>query len=233
MIGEVDRANEIKEKIKRSRSRRNGKNNGKSDNTSPGNGQSTSTSARDDLTFFMPWSAHTPNAVDKKGLFALIDTGAITSIMGKYTLDSFMTAMNISNVPTQSSNHASHSFGVDGSPKPVVFGIRLPWTICGSSKDKKSVAVNINFTVDVIEGDCPFIIGTPALSKLCATISFGSSGDAAMKVKVANTTLIIDLTKSGAHILLPFHGSPQTGPITGPNIPHSGSSTSYTRSDFI
>ena len=233
MIGEVDRANEIKEKIKRSRNRRQGKNNGKSETTASGSEQSTSTSAREDLTFFMPWSAHTANTVHKQGLLALIDTGAITSIMGKQTLNSFMTIMNITNVPTQSSSHTSHSFGVDGSPKPVLFSTRIPWTIGGSSKDSKSAAVNIHFSVDIIEGDCPFIIGTPALSKLCATISFGSSGDAALKAKIANTTLIIDLIKSGAHILLPFYGSPPTSPVQGPSISNHGTSTSYTRSDFI
>lgn len=237
MIGDTDRANEIKEKIKKSRNRRNGKTNGKSDTTSSGAGQSLTT-ARDDLTFFMPWTALTPSAGHKFGLFALIDTGAITSIMGKQTLDSFMTTMNISNVPSQSPNHNSHSFGVDGTPKPVAFTTRIPWTIGGHSDKDKNATLKIHFSVDIIDGDCPFILGTPALAKLCATISFGTSGDAAMKVKVANTTLIIDLVPSGAHFLLPFHGTPPAGTNTllnkkGSSAPNNGFITTYTRSDFI
>lgn len=188
----------VKEKNRRRKERKKQKDGDKS--TSP------AASARDAFTFFMPSSTSflQRNISSPK---ALIDTGAVATMVGQTTLNNIMNFTGHNRIDTmQLSTARSHRFGPDGEEHQVLFVGKLPFPIT----DTKQKTYNILLQVDVIAGECPLIIGLPSLVKMGACVSFGVKGDAALQIYLGDSKAVFDLD-ADTHASLPCsHSSPAT-----------------------
>jgi hypothetical protein len=74
---------------------------------------------------------------------ALIDTGAVHTIIGKSTLDSMMKSLNIGKIENCQTRQVVHRFGTHGIPIEPEFGVITPWT----ADDTQGNAHSFNFRV--------------------------------------------------------------------------------------
>jgi hypothetical protein len=137
---------------------------------------------------------------------ALIDSGAVHTIIGQSTLDKIMKSYGISRIDKCQPLSLVHRFGMNGVPIEAEFGAILPW----SAQDVKGVEHNFNLRADVLEGDHPFLIGCPTLMALKASLDFEALN---LEATINGTRCAIPLYRSGNHLFL-GHASRPSVPTT-------------------
>jgi hypothetical protein len=100
---------------------------------------------------------------------ALIDSGAVFTVVGLATLDRIMRAHSIGKIEKCQPLSLVHRFGTNGTPLEPEFGVIIPWVV----RDVKGTEHSFNLRADVLEGDFPLLIGFPTLIAMRATIYFG------------------------------------------------------------
>jgi hypothetical protein len=144
---------------------------------------------------------------------ALIDTGAVHTIIGKSTLDSMMKSLNIGKIEKCQTLQVVHRFGTHGTPIEPEFGVIIPWT----AEDTQGNTHSFNFRADVLEGDHPFLIGCPTLMAMKSTIIFENLS---LKAIINDVPCSLPLKKRGNHVfidhapvslaVLPIHAEEQS-----------------------
>jgi hypothetical protein len=137
---------------------------------------------------------------------ALIDSGAVHTIIGQSTLEKIMKSYGISRIDKCQPVSLVHRFGMNGVPIEAEFGAILPW----SAQDVKGVEHNFNLRADVLEGDHPFLIGCPTLMALKASLDFEALN---LEATINGTRCAIPLYRSGNHLFL-GHASRPSIPTT-------------------
>jgi hypothetical protein len=99
---------------------------------------------------------------------ALIDSGAVHTIIGTSTLDKIMNAHGIVRVEKCNPLAPIHRFGTAGAPIEPEFGAIIPWRV----KDMEGDQHDFNLRADVLEGDQPLLIGCPTLMVMKSSLDF-------------------------------------------------------------
>jgi hypothetical protein len=124
---------------------------------------------------------------------AILDTGAVGSIIGKEVLDRFMEQLALTSVRTvDDSRHRIHKFGTNGEPLQRLFTCELPWKAVQTSGE----SLPFKIVVDVLPGEHPFLLGFPTLKRMSAQISFDEN---TLAVKTRGKTAKLRIDSSGSH----------------------------------
>jgi hypothetical protein len=100
---------------------------------------------------------------------AILDTGAVGSIIGKEVLYRFMEQLALTTVRTvDDSSHRVHEFGTNGEPLKRLFSCELPW----NAVQRNGECFSFKIVVDDLPGEHPFLLGFPTLKRMSAQISF-------------------------------------------------------------
>jgi hypothetical protein len=128
---------------------------------------------------------------------ALIDSGAVHTVIGKATLDTMMGSLGIIQVKKCSPLSIIHRFGAHGTPIEPDFGVIIPWRVKNSTGD----IISFNFRADVLDGNHPFLIGCPTLVSMKACLDFG---ELALTATINGVQSVLGLMKQGNHIYLEY-----------------------------
>ena len=126
---------------------------------------------------------------------ALIDTGAVHTIIGKSTLDNMMRSLKIGKIEKCQTLQLVHRFGTHGAPIEPEFGVIIPWT----ANDTQGNAHSFNFRADVLDGDHPFLIGCPTLMAMKSTLIFENL---ILKAIINDVACSLPVKKRGNHIFI-------------------------------
>jgi hypothetical protein len=99
---------------------------------------------------------------------ALIDSGAVYTIIVSANLDEIMGFYGIVLVEKCQPFSLVHRFGTNGTPIEPEFGAMIPWI----AQDITGMKQEFNLRADVLEGDNPLLIGCPTLNTLQASLDF-------------------------------------------------------------
>ena len=129
---------------------------------------------------------------------ALVDTGAVATVIGKSTLDTFMKTLGLKNIPMSEPIRKCHQFGDFGEPQTVVFATELPFQV----KDTKKEVLKFKLNADVIEGTHPLLLGLPSLKAMQARISISNPK---LEIRVKGVSHTIQLTHVNHHLYLDYY----------------------------
>jgi hypothetical protein len=126
---------------------------------------------------------------------ALIDSGAVYTVIGVSTLNKIMRAYGIGNVEKCQPLSMVHRFGTNGTPIEPEFGVILPWI----SRDIMGMDHAFHFRADVLEGEYPLLVGCPTLMAMAAVLSFKELNLSAV---INDKKCDLPLRQSGNHIFM-------------------------------
>jgi hypothetical protein len=128
---------------------------------------------------------------------ALVDSGAVFSVIGMSTLDDIMRAYGIKGVEKCQPLSVVHKFGTNGTPIETEFGAIIPWVV----QDNKGKEHGFNLRIDVLRGDYPLLIGCPTLVAMEAVLYFA---ELKLSATINGTRCELPLRKSGNHIFMDY-----------------------------
>jgi hypothetical protein len=152
---------------------------------------SMSRNSREKSTYVTFLSTQTETPVQS----ALIDTGAVHTIIGKSTLDNMMKSLNIGKIEKCQPLQVVHRFGTHGVPIEPEFGVIIPWT----ANDTQGNAHSFNFRADVLDGNHPFLVGCPTLMAMKSTLIFENL---TLKATINDVACSLPVKKRGNHIFI-------------------------------
>lgn len=99
---------------------------------------------------------------------AVLDSGVVTSIVVKTTLDLSLRALTINDVPHGTPARESHPVGNHNESHKTICAVKFPFR----DKDESgSSGGEVNIQFDVIDGSLPFVTGLPSLLAMKANIN--------------------------------------------------------------
>lgn len=133
---------------------------------------------------------------DRHWLAAIIDTGACGSIVGNETLNSVRKALGLEELDKSPAHQEYHRFGNHTEDQKSLYSIKLPFF---EDSEKNRAMFHVSF--DVLEGDLPFLIGLPSLTRMgaCINLSFNTIG-----MRIGAKYHKFKIFKKGHHVCLPF-----------------------------
>jgi hypothetical protein len=126
---------------------------------------------------------------------ALIDSGAVHTIVGLSTLDKIMKSYGISRIEKCQPLSLVHRFGTNGTPMEPEFGAIIPW----AALDTGGAEHEFNLRADVLEGDHPLLIGCPTLINMKASLDFN---DLKLSATINDKRCVLPLHRGGNHIYM-------------------------------
>jgi hypothetical protein len=126
---------------------------------------------------------------------ALVDSGAVFTVVGTSTLNGIMGAYGIQKVEKCQPLSVVHRFGTNGAPIETEFGAIIPWSV----QDAKGREHEFNLRADVLQGDYPLLIGCPTLVAMEATLSFVGPK---LSATINGVRCDLPLRKNGNHIFM-------------------------------
>jgi hypothetical protein len=128
---------------------------------------------------------------------ALVDSGAVFSVIGMSTLDNIMQAYGIKDVEKCQPLSVVHKFGTNGTPIETEFGAIIPWVV----QDTNGREHEFNLRVDVLRGDYPLLIGCPTLVSMEAVLYFVGPK---LSATINGTRCDLPLRKTGNHMFMDY-----------------------------
>ena len=172
------------EKLKKKRQRENSRNGGRGQPSSP---------AFHPTFFTYATRLETPHS-------AIVDTGAVNSIVGKETLDDAMRELGWKSLPNGSIRQQNHRFGDHSDKRKTIANVIVPFHVF--TVDNKPIQFNVSF--DVIPGKLPFPIGLPSLRAMRANVNCASLS---LSFSIRKVVHHVQLLCDGSHISLPIKKS--------------------------
>jgi hypothetical protein len=126
---------------------------------------------------------------------ALLDSGAVFTVIGTSTLDNLMTSYGMESIEKCPPLSLVHRFGTNGTPIEPEFGAIIPWSI----RDKENVEHSFNLRADVLADDYPLLIGCPTLVALKATLFFE---DMKLSATINGVRCDVPLSQHGNHVFM-------------------------------
>lgn len=137
---------------------------------------------------------------------AVIDSGAVASIVGKKSLDRALSELGIDKVPDAKPNRPEHRFGENPEAQKTILAIRFPFS-CNNKDGSDKQEFDITF--DVIEGSLPFLIGLPSLRNMKGNLNFDRNF---LGLRLNDAYIRVELLHFDSHLYLPFSGSIKPDP---------------------
>jgi hypothetical protein len=126
---------------------------------------------------------------------ALIDSGAVHTLVGLSTLEKIMKSCRIERIEKCQPLSLVHRFGTHGTPMEPEFGAIIPW----AALDTNGAEHEFNLRADVLEGDHPLLIGCPTLISMKASLDFNSLR---LSATLNDTQCTIPLQRCGNHLFM-------------------------------
>jgi hypothetical protein len=126
---------------------------------------------------------------------ALVDSGAVFSVIGMSTLDDIMRAYGFKDVEKCQPLSVVHKFGTNGTPIETEFDAIIPWVV----QENKGKEHEFNLRIDVLREDYPLLIGCPALVAMDAVLYFA---ELKLSATINGALCELPLRKTGNHIFM-------------------------------
>jgi hypothetical protein len=124
---------------------------------------------------------------------AILDTGAVGSILDKEVFDRFMEQLAFTSVRTvDESRHRVHKLGRNDEPLQRLFTCDLPWKAAQAIEE----SLPFKIVVDILPGEHPLLLGFPTLKRMSTQISLDEN---TLAVKSRGKIAKLRIDSSGSH----------------------------------